>query len=167
MKRIKAFTLVELIVAMVFSSIIITLAYSVFSNTNRSFRKALNQYGKSNELLLLQSVLNQDCNKARLVLFGNGKMIVEDIDHNRINYTITTERVIRNSGLAADTFRIGAYKDSAQFLFDKPPLLESLRLELLSKDSLNFVVTARIFYSNRMKLEYSQKIKTDNYPYGY
>lgn len=167
MKRISAFTLVELIVTMVFSSIIVSLAFAVFSNTNKVYHKAYDQYGKTNELLLLQSVLNQDCSMARLVIFENDIMTVEDMNCNKINYTITSDRIIRNYGAIADTFHIGTHNDSVRYLFDAPPLMESHRIELLSGDSLNFAISAQVSYTNKVKLEYSQKIKTDNYPYGY
>lgn len=166
-KKIKAFTLVEVLIAMAFSAIIVTFAYSLLNNTNKSFRNAHAQFAQVNELLLLQTVLNRDFVNARTVTYKDKNFAIQCIDQKQITYLLTDSSIIREHPFHSDTFRIGAYKDSIQYLFGKPPLLEQITIELLSKDSLQLSVSAFVSYENRVKMNYYYKIKTIPYPYGY
>jgi prepilin-type N-terminal cleavage/methylation domain-containing protein len=164
---INAFTLVELIVAMVFSSIIVTFAYSLYINTNRTFLRAFDDFNKTRDLLMLQAVLNQDCNRAHYIIFNEKQITVENEYNERIRYILSEDFITRSSIMSTDSFHLGEYKDTVIFLFDKPPVVEEFRVDIISKDSMIFRIAARATYTSRMKVEYLSGLKNDHILYGY
>lgn len=154
MKRIEAFTLVELIVAMVLSTIVIAMAYQVYQRTEISFYEASDQTAEINNLLQLQNLLNNDCNNARLITYEDRQMKVERTSYHTVNYTIADDMVIRETQVAVDTFAVGSLVTSATYLFDKPPVLEHLRIHVQTGSNITYTLTAQVFYSNRVKFEH-------------
>jgi prepilin-type N-terminal cleavage/methylation domain-containing protein len=162
MKAIKAFTMVELLMAMVLSAIIIGIAYNVYSKTETSFRNAYEQYGKTNELLQLQNILNYDCNNAWRASFEDEQMKVERFDHNIVNYMIMSDKVIRQANEVTDTFQLGAFETSVFYLFDNPPVLEKVLFDVKVGQTMSYTLTAQVFYSNRVKFELSEMSDSNN-----
>jgi prepilin-type N-terminal cleavage/methylation domain-containing protein len=162
MKSIMAFTMVELLVAMVLSAIIIAIAYNVYNKTETSFRMAYDQYGKTNELLQLQTILNNDYNNAWQASFEDEQIKVERFDHSIVNYTIMNDKIIRQVNTVTDTFQLGAFETSVFYLFDKPPVLEKILLDVSVGQTMTYSLTAQVFYSNRVKFELSEMESINN-----
>lgn len=153
MKSAKAFTLVELIVAMVLSTLVIAMTYNVYNRTESSFRRFSEEVGYTSELLQLQKLLNDDCNHARLMTYEDHTMSVQRFDYGEIRYTIMADRMIREAANAIDTFVLGSVETSEYYLFNTPPILEMLLVKVQAGNAMTYKLTAQALYSNRLKFE--------------
>jgi prepilin-type N-terminal cleavage/methylation domain-containing protein len=162
MRKLKAFTLVELLVAMVLSTIVIALAYSVYTQTNASFQNALTQYGKTNDLLQLQRMMNRDFNNACLATYENGTLKVERSDHSQVDYQLDSNKLIRSDKSVMDTFILNINEIVVDYLSQKPPVLETLTMDIQTGTTLKYPITAKVFYTNKFLFER----ETEEYQYS-
>jgi prepilin-type N-terminal cleavage/methylation domain-containing protein len=156
MKRIPAFTMIELIVVMILSSVVIALTYSLFATTEKSVAMASGRNDRTNRVLQLQGLLNDDCNKASLVYYENNELKVERVDHRIIIYKLLPGKIIRNEEVYADTFRIGPFETSASYLFDNPPLLEKLVIEVQGSGMMPLRINEQIIYPERIRFQHRE-----------
>jgi prepilin-type N-terminal cleavage/methylation domain-containing protein len=160
-KKLPAFTMVELIVAMVLSAIVIGLSYIVYNDSTRSFRESQNNYQKINEMLLLQSLINHDCQVALKVTFEDSTMMVERLDNATVYYQVIPIGIIRDDLLSIDTFKLGRPDCQIRYLFEKAPLIEKMELMFQLSNQIKFPIMAMVFYSNEAKLNYSHTKEGD------
>jgi prepilin-type N-terminal cleavage/methylation domain-containing protein len=162
MKALKAFTIIELLVSMLLSAIVIALAYNVYHSTEDSYRTAYGQFGRTTDLLQLQSLLNHDCNNAKMVVFEDNIMKVERLDHNPVNYMVKGDKIIRQTGAVVDTFSLGILETTALYLFDKPPVLENLLIYVQISKNMEYTLSAQVFYTNKIKFAMSETEDSNN-----
>jgi hypothetical protein len=102
MSKVKLFTLAEIIVAMLLSSILILITYKVYNNVQVYVLNNLHNKHKKSELML-RAVLMRDINKANMVLSANRGFLCI-IDSMEVSYNFTDSLIIRK-GIIADTFK--------------------------------------------------------------
>lgn len=162
MKRILAFTIIELLVAMALSGIIVAFAYNVYAMTNDSYKRLVDQNGEKNEIFGLQSLLEHDFDVASRAFYEQGEVRIELTDKSTVNYRFLADVLIRKEGVRIDTFRLLTYETSFSYLFDTPPLLEMLVIKVGTPENLYYTLNARIDYSGRMKFFYGSDIDFNN-----
>lgn len=74
--KVHAFTLSEVIVTMVVSSLVILLAYSVFTMVNGYFRRCTVQNDLYAERLIVRTLLSNDVNRCDSLKLSNGELQV-------------------------------------------------------------------------------------------
>lgn len=103
MNKVKAFTLSELIVVMIISTIVISLAFMALSMVKRQIGHIQKRTVLKEELLSLEKVLNMDFNRYGIANFNiNVLKFKNPLDST--TYTIEENWVLRNK----DTFNIEA-----------------------------------------------------------
>jgi len=121
MSRLKAFTMVELLVVMVLSGILVGLAFLMFQIIQQQF---VTYQTSGNSALTsdnIQRLIQYDFQYADLVKTNNNQLICQHTDRT-IHYLFEEQNIIRwleNRDLPEDTFKINT-KDLTCFFNNKP-----------------------------------------------
>jgi type II secretory pathway pseudopilin PulG len=132
MKRLASFTIIELVVAMLISSIAVTIVYYTYSLMKSQLEKRMQASGRSAEYVLFERALRRDFERAaRIEDSAGGKFILLRIDGDRIRYLIDTVNMVRSRGEISDTFSLKGNVDGIRYLSDSLPLVTALRVNTL------------------------------------
>lgn len=167
MKRLASFTIIELLVSMLISSIIISLAYVVYHRSEVSFRKSLDQYTRNNELLQLQVLFNLDCFNVGQAKLNDDKLEIESSDQEKVYYWLTDNKIIRKTKLVIDTFKVGKIEFQTIYQFNKPPDIQRIEITAENKRSLSQPLLIQIFYTNKAKFEMTESERIMEETHGY
>ncbi|MBE9585983.1 hypothetical protein IM792_16130 [Mucilaginibacter sp. JRF] len=106
MKHIKllAYTILEMVIAMLITAIVIGMAWSVFSIVMRAFGAFEKKHEHTEELVRLNTLLNRDFHKADIILRDSGGIRLLT-DSATVRYELDSSFVLRHSRII-DTFNI-------------------------------------------------------------
>ncbi len=96
-KKIKAFTIAEMLVVLVVSAIVIALAMIVLGLVQQQIRIISNNYDEQTEIRLLERTLLNDFNKHKLYYNNNRKELTCISEIDTINYIFSSDFVKRNN----------------------------------------------------------------------
>ncbi len=105
-KKIKAFTLSEMLVVLVISGIIITITILVLGLVQGQIRNVQNIYNTDTEIRLLERTLWGDFNKFNLTYDNNNERILGTSEIDTVVYHFRNEYIVRN----IDTIRTTVIK---------------------------------------------------------
>jgi prepilin-type N-terminal cleavage/methylation domain-containing protein len=129
--KLPGFTLMEVIIGMVISSLVIGLAGSAFSLIQLQFR----HYKKANDQLLeesmLDDVLRSDLQRCRNAIIENAERLILDDQSSPITYQFNPGAVIRSKQAHSDTFHI----KTSGLSHEEKGLLQVIHLNCLSTDA--------------------------------
>ncbi len=129
MKKINAYTLMEVTVAMLLSAICIAIAYSAFDIIGNYYRTFQQKNEKADALLSIREVLSKDFQKSKLVMNTADGILLEQ-DSVNINYVFEADRILRQiPSLRTDTFKV-VWKDK-YVGFEGNEILEPDTIDLL------------------------------------
>jgi hypothetical protein len=158
--KVKAFTLVELVVAMVLAIIVIGIAYYAIQINQRSFSQAGKSLNKGVEVLQLQTLLKDDFSLAERIEWNSS--VLRIFSHSgEFLYSFQDSIIVRDNQMITDTFRFSHYSVETSFLFDSPPLVEKINIAVAQDSILYFNILARAAYSNQLKFKFGLE-KTDS-----
>lgn len=129
MKRVKAYTIMELTVGMLIAALVITMAYTVFNIVALSFSEFTKKHDHLASLLRLDELLRRDMRISN-DLRGNGNDLYMFVDTSIVHYSFVPKQVIRHA-LRTDTFDVNT--DHVEMRFEK----QLLQSEYSNGDSLN------------------------------
>ena len=104
MKKLKAFTMIELMVAMIVSSIVIGIALTIYMNLNQYYLDFKEKGKMDSELLMLVSTFRSDMDKSYEVHGDNSDLTLVFEAGKTINYSFEGNCVIRTKSEVTDTF---------------------------------------------------------------
>ncbi len=105
MKKIKAFTIIELLVAMTIAGIVVSFSILLFLQFQKYIYTFSGKLNYNNEILLFTNVLRFDFDKAEKI--GNdGTAIIVRLTGDVINYEFSEEYILRQSIERTDTFHV-------------------------------------------------------------
>jgi prepilin-type N-terminal cleavage/methylation domain-containing protein len=107
MRKLRAFTLMELMIGMIVSSIVTGMCYSGYMLISRQYQDYHKLKEQVNESMQLYTVLANDIAKSRSVLYANEHLQLEG-DSVSLNYFFTDDCILRNVNEITDTFRYAA-----------------------------------------------------------
>jgi prepilin-type N-terminal cleavage/methylation domain-containing protein len=120
--KIKAFTLMEVTVAMLISAICITICYSAYALIANYYAVFQEKNEKADAVMGLKQVLEKDFLRAQLILKTDSGLTV-NLDSAVVVYSFKEGKVLRGlQGLHTDTFRVAAAQPS--FSFEQKPIIE-------------------------------------------
>ena len=96
-KKIKAFTIAEMLVVLVISTIVIALAMTVLGLVQQQMKIISDNYDEQNEVRLLERTLLNDFNKHQLYYNNSKKELKCTSEIDTINYTFSSGFVQRNN----------------------------------------------------------------------
>lgn len=104
MKKFKSFSMIEVLASMIISSVIISIAYSVYAYTYSGFSRFTGAKKEMSRYFQLSSILNQEFETAKKVIKENTREIEMQFADKKINYSFDDEYVIRTMDQIEDTF---------------------------------------------------------------
>ncbi|WP_117885639.1 hypothetical protein [Aureibaculum luteum] len=96
-KKVKAFTIAEMLVVLVVSVIVIALAMIVLGMVQQQIRIVNNNYDKQTEIRLLERTLLNDFNKHQLYYNNNKKELTCISEIDTVNYIFSSDFIKRNN----------------------------------------------------------------------
>jgi Tfp pilus assembly protein PilW len=154
--RIPSFTIVEVIVAMVLSTIVVAIAYRVYNYATISFLESQKTYDRMNALITIQSIMNHDFQMANGVTFNDSIITISKSKNQIISYQLTSACIVRNNYSSNDTFKVALTDLHIKYLFDIEPFVERIEFTSRLNSQVDCRLTATVFYSNEIKFNYSK-----------
>lgn len=156
-KKLKAFTLIEVLVTMLLTTIIIGIIYYAYEVVQKQFiHNKTNDEGIT-QLSMLNYLLEKDFNESAEVIAANNGITFLYNDLKSINYEFDEEYILRNTENVTDTFKIAVENATQLFLeslVNKGDLVDRLEMDLkYSKESLYFVYTKEYASDILLQLE--------------
>lgn len=106
MGKIKAYTLMEVTVAMLLSAVCIGICYSAYGIIGNYYAVFREKNEKMDNLFSLRQVLERDMEKANLIMRTEGGIILDN-DSVKVSYIFAQGKILRKlSELRTDTFNI-------------------------------------------------------------
>jgi len=105
-KKSKAFTLYEMIIAMVLSAFVLVIAYTAFKIAYKQFHLFKNVEQYSNEIMQFNFAINNDFNNADVILAFPHELQLKSKSKPTIKYKLKPQYILRQMDYITDTFRI-------------------------------------------------------------
>ncbi len=142
-KKVKAFTLAEMLVVLVISGIVISLTMLILSLVQKQLKIIQTNNNKTTEIRLLERALWQDFNKHRL-FYNNTKQQLHCISEiDTVLYTFKPSYIIRNTDtLNVPIFKTITYLDGTTTINNN---IDAIELQL-SKEIANKTI---FIYTNK------------------
>src|SRR4051812_28675357 len=103
-KRARAFTIIEVTIAMLISAIVIGISYTVYSIISRSY----NSFNHKNEAMAvvvrLDELLQKDFDRSAYISKDTTGITFQG-SNNVVNYNFNPDHIVR-TGLVTDTFKV-------------------------------------------------------------
>ena len=116
MKHLRAFTLIEMLVAMAVSGIVITAGYVSYGMMSRHYIDFRNNSEEMNEPVVLKGILNHDIHLAKVVKrYSSNEIAAVQNDNASVNYQWNESYVLRKTSIATDTFFLPIQKADMGF----------------------------------------------------
>ena len=115
-RKIRAFTIIELVVVMILSGIIIGIVYSAYqivSSQYENYRKANNQ---NTSMAVLTLLLNRDFSTAYSIKKEGERISFFDQENKVCSYAFAEDFIIRSTNAVEDTFHIHTFNIEVLFL---------------------------------------------------
>lgn len=132
-KKLKGFTIVETLVAMLLGGLAIAFAAWAFLTVSENFQRSREDYGFYTEILQLRSVLGNDMEKAKSVRYENGALDLELPGSGTAWYDFYEDYTIRGLGEAIDTFRVACSDFKSGYHPSRPEQLVSFSFTIYAK----------------------------------
>lgn len=127
MKKVSAYTLMEVIIVMLLSSIVIGATITVFLNVNRFVNSSNENLMNTNEIILFERQINMDIDRSEAFSI-QGNEIGVFTEKKRIFYEILDSTIVRNYNYEFDTFAIKVNDYKAAFYEQSPKDCKNLIL---------------------------------------
>jgi type II secretory pathway pseudopilin PulG len=105
-KKIGAFTIIELAVSMLISGILIAVLYYAYFLFTGQFRQFENKAETTGEFLLFQTALQKDIDDADNILDSSGVLTMQRINGSNRSWEADDSHIVRHSDNLSDTFNL-------------------------------------------------------------
>lgn len=153
-QKIPAFTIAEMLVVLVVSAIVISLAMMVLSLVQKQIHTIKQTTEKTNEILLLEKVLWNDINTKKLHYNKEKELLTAYTILDTVKYQFAEEYILRNK----DTLKVGVSQVIPYLTGDISQSNDLDAVELtLTKDYLN----KKLFIFTQKDVSYFMNDKTN------
>lgn len=129
-KKLPAYTLIELTVAMLISAVVITILYQAYMVITSSYIVFNQKNKKQAELASLEKLLGNDFEQGKEIVRSQEGFAIKLHDNRQIAYSLLDFGVVRNQfELQADTFKIHTY--SSDYYFQHAEAVIDGKIDLL------------------------------------
>ena len=124
--KVKSFTLSEMLVVMIITTIVVGIAFSVLSLVQRQIRVVGNNFETTTTLSLFEQRLWQDFNQHGSILATEKKIVLTSVK-DTVVYNFEPEYILRNS---TDTIKLKVAIDKLYYLGDdvKSGFIDAVRI---------------------------------------
>jgi type II secretory pathway component PulJ len=135
----KAFTIIEIIVVMIITSVVINSSLLLYSNMSKLQNSSFHKGEEEAALVLLTSVLRKDCHLAEVVRYRNNELLFVK-GKSSVSYEFLPLQVIRKAEIT-DTFPFQTVNLQLAYADSSHQTVRSISFTLLEKnDSIPFYV---------------------------
>jgi prepilin-type N-terminal cleavage/methylation domain-containing protein len=106
MQKLKAFTLMELLIGMIISAIVISFCYLSYTIIYKQYLSYKSVKKELVEAMELNAVCSRDIANADKVLFEENKLILLQEQHENVEYHFLETIVLRKNQEVIDTFKL-------------------------------------------------------------
>ncbi|TMI63743.1 MAG: hypothetical protein E6H07_13315 [Bacteroidetes bacterium] len=131
MKGIKAFTVIELIMTLLISGIVITIAFYAFLFVNKQFGHYIARSNQMNEYALFKKALETDLNRSAFLVDSAGILVCKMYANSDVIYFTSDDLIIRYNEIATDSFRIKNTGFTASFVTGTDKIMNGLLVKLV------------------------------------
>lgn len=117
MKKLQAFTLMELLVGMIISSIVIGFGYGVYSLMYKQYSSYKIVKREVVGAMQLNSVINNDFSNAEIISFSDNKLTINRHNKLPLQYDFSDSLILRKDNEITDTFKIVPGAIVANYIF--------------------------------------------------
>lgn len=153
-KRLRSFTILELIITLLISSVVIGIVYYAYLTMTKQLAARQRKSAVINEYYLFQLAINQDMENATAILKAEGTetkpLVFYMQDSIRKEYRFESGVIIRSGASSVDSFRIQATHLRLKKMSDQLPLIRELRLNIQLDDQPFDVVFEKKYTSSEL-----------------
>lgn len=149
MKQISAFTLLELLIGMILSSIVIGFCYTGYSIIHKQYLNYNVIKRQNTAAIQLNSILNADFINAESVIYNTDKLILNS-DKIQLQYGFQENYILRENNGVTDTFMFSPFNIIPEFLKEST----SLPLAIINEFSFDAIILGELEHFHFIK-EYS------------
>jgi|SRR3954462_5248529 prepilin-type N-terminal cleavage/methylation domain-containing protein len=117
MKKLPAFTLMELLIGMIISSIVISFGYMAYQLVNEQYLSYKTMKGKLMETTQFNTTFADDIDNAEIVSSEENKIILRNKNAPELEYEFLPASIVRKRSELTDTFKIATTNIKQSFLF--------------------------------------------------
>jgi prepilin-type N-terminal cleavage/methylation domain-containing protein len=123
MQKLRAFTLMELLIGMIISSIVISFCYATYSIIYKQYLtyKAVKQ--EVVQTAQLNAILTTDFLNAETVTYDDTKLTLNNTDASVLEYNFNDEFILRRQAEIVDTFKLVATDIIPQYITEQQPTM--------------------------------------------
>lgn len=154
--NIKAFTIFELLITMVVTSLLVTLVISMFFRFNEFFLLRKKQWGDNTEVLRFIKTLGDDIDRSESVSFKEQSLSITYEEKSSITYIYRDSEIIRISELETDTFFVNYKIQEINNLDSNTNIVDKIVLSSTIPDNTVFSLHLRKMYSKGLKFRYEK-----------
>lgn len=152
MKVLKGFTIFEMLVVMVTSSIAITLSIMIWLNLQKYFQKISINSKTRTEMLLLKDQIRADLKTACFLLKDDGGFRLGNAKED-YSYQVFDEYILRETLWAQDTFKVIVHEIDRIPLGEKSEMLQEVSLNVWAEGVI-FPIGISMLYDSKTLLEH-------------
>lgn len=164
MRRIAAFTIMEMIIVMLLSSVVFTIAFKSFEIISKhyiSYKKNVDEIG---DYSLLDRLISTNCLQCkRLEKTADGVLFIYET--GRISYVFSQDYILRAQAGILDTFFIEAVSHKVSYLgkevLEENMLIDEVNIEGLVKGEVRKFNYSKQYAANEMMLEENKVILSE------
>ncbi|MES2140745.1 MAG: prepilin-type N-terminal cleavage/methylation domain-containing protein [Bacteroidota bacterium] len=150
MKQISAFTLLELLIGMILSSIVIGFCYTGYSIIHKQYLNYNNIKRENTNAIQLNSILNTDFVNAGYVMYDGDKLILNSENKDQLQYEFKENYILRSTSGLIDSFMFSPVNISPEYLKEST----RLPLAIINEFSFDVVILGELEHFHFIK-EYS------------
>lgn len=144
MKKLGAFTLMELLIAMIVSSIVIAFGYSVYSIIYKQYLTYKTSKTEIVSTMQFNTTMNNDFINSVEITFAENTVTIFNKNKEPLHYKFNDDNILRMNNEVTDTFKLAAVNMKEKFVLRSEDLHSSLINEIsfdsqLAGDTQHFV----------------------------
>ena len=161
MQKLRAFTLMELLVGMIVSSIVISFGYATYSLIYKQYRSYRIIKNELADVSQLSFILNNDMANAEMVSLKENLLSIDRKDKLPLLYDFNDSIVLRKENDICDTFKIAPSAVTAGFIFpDQKAIVKYFSFEAKVLGEIEHFVFSKN-YSAEILMNYEVQFKTN------
>jgi prepilin-type N-terminal cleavage/methylation domain-containing protein len=136
--KLKAFSLLEIMIAILLSGIVISAIYSGYFFTHKQFFRFNAIKTEIRNYFELSEVLNREFETAKKIVKTGSQQIEIELIDKTVNYSFNTDYILRTIGNRIDTFFIGVTNVEMNVINElaEEPLVDYTELSIKEKDNI-------------------------------
>ncbi len=116
--KVQAFTIIEVMVTVVITSVVILLSLSVYSSYKRVFMRFNEGVEANYQLMLFDKQLEEDIKSIPEMIFEDGRLVFQSKIGDKVLYCFNDSIIVRENGERLDTFFIAYTNLEFSYLFN-------------------------------------------------